>query len=338
MHFDSSSDSESEISDSSSESDCDLVAYDSADEADCDMFLLVGTIVMFAHLEQDNFHISVPRDQIIPVQRLNLMAMSDFDARRHFRLTAFQLPALAVAFGLQGPMKTNARDRFLGLEGLCLVLRRLVFPSRWTDLTPLFGRSQTSLCRIFWCCANHIYTVPTFTGVQPPLFSTPIARVRPSCVCCLRIRVAYHWFYRWIPPKDLYAVSGRCQNFHLASHITYFNAQLAMDTRSISLSLLSLSSLLLSQPPSLRRSIFHAFSLLTSSIPPLQAPRAQIPFDHNPVRFACRRVRSSGGEETRRCDWSGTMGFQSRCGCLLPFLATCTPFTVTLPTRSSRTS
>jgi hypothetical protein len=157
MNFDSSSDSESEISDSSSESDCDMVAYDSADEADCDMFLLVGTIVMSAHLAQDNYQISVPRDQIIPVQRLNLMAMSDFDARRHFRLTAFQLPALAVAFGLQGPMKTNARDRFLGLEGLFLVLRRLVFPSRWTDLTPLFGRSQTSLCRIFWCCANHIY-------------------------------------------------------------------------------------------------------------------------------------------------------------------------------------
>ena len=63
-----------------------------------------------------------------------------------FRLdTALHLSPLL----LPTKYRTSARDSVNCVEGLCIVLRRLSFPSRWKDLVPIFGRSKASLCRIF---------------------------------------------------------------------------------------------------------------------------------------------------------------------------------------------
>jgi hypothetical protein len=82
------------------------------------------------------------RRQFIPDQRLDLVSMTDFDCRRDFRLGVDEIPVLALALGLGGHYKNDARDCFFGFEGLCIVLRRLVFPTRWSDLTKQFGRGQ----------------------------------------------------------------------------------------------------------------------------------------------------------------------------------------------------
>jgi hypothetical protein len=36
-----------------------------------------------------------------------------------------------------------------GLEALMIMLRRLTYPNRWSDLVPLFGRSDSELSLIF---------------------------------------------------------------------------------------------------------------------------------------------------------------------------------------------
>ena len=41
------------------------------------------------------------------------------------------------------------RDRLSGLEGLCIVLRRLVYPKRWVGLSQEFARHISALSRIF---------------------------------------------------------------------------------------------------------------------------------------------------------------------------------------------
>jgi hypothetical protein len=50
---------------------------------------------------------------------------------------------------LPADFSTESRDRVNGVEGLCIVLRRLAFPSRWMDLVPVFGRQKGTLSRIF---------------------------------------------------------------------------------------------------------------------------------------------------------------------------------------------
>ena len=36
-----------------------------------------------------------------------------------------------------------------GVEALMIMLRRLSYPNRWTDLVPVFGRTEHELCLIF---------------------------------------------------------------------------------------------------------------------------------------------------------------------------------------------
>lgn len=46
---------------------------------------------------------------------------------------------------------------FDSMEALCLLLRRLAFPCRYSDLIPRFGRSVPDLCQIFNTALNEIY-------------------------------------------------------------------------------------------------------------------------------------------------------------------------------------
>jgi hypothetical protein len=53
----------------------------------------------------------------------------------------------------------DGRDRVNAVEGLCIVLRRLAFPSRWEDLKHVFGRSRGPLSCIFHHTMNLILQV-----------------------------------------------------------------------------------------------------------------------------------------------------------------------------------
>ena len=54
-------------------------------------------------------------------------------------------------------LRTPERDRFHAIEGLCIVLRRLVFPVRYMDMVQLFGRSRAGLSRINRYMMSWIY-------------------------------------------------------------------------------------------------------------------------------------------------------------------------------------
>ena len=45
-----------------------------------------------------------------------------------------------------------------GMEGMCILLKRLAYPCRYTDMVPRFGRNPTELCLIFNEVLDLIYT------------------------------------------------------------------------------------------------------------------------------------------------------------------------------------
>ena len=69
-------------------------------------------------------------------------------AEHLFRFSSEQLYYLVDALRMPMWMHTPERDHYNAIEGLCIVLRRLVFPIRYLDMVCLFGRSRASLCRI----------------------------------------------------------------------------------------------------------------------------------------------------------------------------------------------
>ena len=48
-------------------------------------------------------------------------------------------------------------------EALCIVLRRLVYPNRWYELVPFFGRSASALSDIFLTTINTLYQRYSFS-------------------------------------------------------------------------------------------------------------------------------------------------------------------------------
>ena len=111
--------------------------------------------------------------------RLNLQDVSEDDCEKMFRYTTFASIFIEVylkhlCHALVSSM-CNYRLRFQkedmqntyiceqgtkasALEALMITLRRLSYPNRWTDLVPLFGRSEYELSFIF----NHVNTLLTF--------------------------------------------------------------------------------------------------------------------------------------------------------------------------------
>ena len=117
--------------------------------------LLFNTVVaMMCFVLVDDFTCcsSIPAPLIPDIRfdpaNLGTELTGGLQAEHLFRFTSEQLYYLVEALRLPQWMHTPERDAYNAIEGLCIVLRRLVFPVRYLDMVCLFGRSRSSLCRI----------------------------------------------------------------------------------------------------------------------------------------------------------------------------------------------
>ncbi|KAF0724854.1 hypothetical protein Ae201684_016603 [Aphanomyces euteiches] len=86
---------------------------------------------------------------VIPDVRFRLSGMSDADAVIQFRFDTSEIQVLACSLRLPNIIITSQRDKCHREEGLCIVLGRLSYPSKFHDMINTFGRSREQMCRIF---------------------------------------------------------------------------------------------------------------------------------------------------------------------------------------------
>lgn len=123
--------------------------------------------------------------QFIPSQRICLRGLSDDTCERHFRFTNAELRRLCAVLRFPETMRSPGRVSWTGMEGLLIMLRRLVFPNRLGELVDEFGRSRFALSIIFnctltwmWQTWGHLLTDP-FTR---PYFSADRVRAYSAAV------------------------------------------------------------------------------------------------------------------------------------------------------------
>ncbi|ETV69898.1 hypothetical protein H257_14497 [Aphanomyces astaci] len=85
---------------------------------------------------------------LIPDVRLDLN-MRDVDARLSFRFDMRDVLQLTTLLGVPNVVVTSSFDRLLGVEAMCVMLRRLRYPTTYYDKVATFGRSREQLCRVF---------------------------------------------------------------------------------------------------------------------------------------------------------------------------------------------
>ena len=71
--------------------------------------------------------------------RLDLNDMNDSECLAEFRVKKRDLPILAEALQIPDSFTCSQRSLVSGMEGLCILLRRLAYPCRYSDIIPRFG-------------------------------------------------------------------------------------------------------------------------------------------------------------------------------------------------------
>ena len=78
--------------------------------------------------------------------------------KAEFRVEKRDLPTLREVLGIPPAFKCPQRTICDGMEGLCMLLKRLAYPCRYSDMITRFGRPVPELCMItnrvmdfIWC-------------------------------------------------------------------------------------------------------------------------------------------------------------------------------------------
>eukprot|EP00171_Calliarthron_tuberculosum_P001560 IDg1560t1 len=93
------------------------------------------------------------RTMLVVTSTFNLNAFSDEVCLREFRFRKQEVPIINnIVNWTTGVTK---RNRYVceQVTATCILLRRLAYPSRWTDLEPMFGMHSSALSEVFYECA-----------------------------------------------------------------------------------------------------------------------------------------------------------------------------------------
>ncbi|XP_027058559.1 uncharacterized protein LOC113685269 [Pocillopora damicornis] len=87
----------------------------------------------------------------------DLDAMDDTECKAEFRFRKNEISRLAESLDIPETFFCHQGTTAPGIEGLCLLLRRLTYPCRYSDLIPRFGRPIPELSMIYNIVLDHIY-------------------------------------------------------------------------------------------------------------------------------------------------------------------------------------
>jgi hypothetical protein len=87
----------------------------------------------------------------------NLENYNDKQCRDHFRFDKCDILRLADVLGLEEEYSNEIRIKWGKIEGLCILLKRLVYPNRLTDIIWMFGRHKCVLSSIVNIMLEDVY-------------------------------------------------------------------------------------------------------------------------------------------------------------------------------------
>ena len=85
--------------------------------------------------------------------------MSEAECKAEFRFEQKDLPAVTEALQIPPPFKLHQGSRVSGMDGLCILLRRLAYPCKFGDMVPRFGKPVLVLSMVTNTVIDYIYTI-----------------------------------------------------------------------------------------------------------------------------------------------------------------------------------
>ena len=118
-----------------------------ADVLEAAVFLYLEDLI-----EEDLFSVLVKEcEETAPIfpywkyDRFSLESMLEDECLSEFRVAKKDVPRLARALQIPNDIICKNGTKATAIEGLCILLRRLAYPCRYSDLIPRFGRSKLGM-------------------------------------------------------------------------------------------------------------------------------------------------------------------------------------------------
>ena len=90
--------------------------------------------------------------EIFPYWKFNKFDFESWDDTECYKELRFRkddIEKLLICLGIPEKVVCSQRTSCAGLEGLCILLKRLAYPCCYTDMVSRFGRNPTEICLIF---------------------------------------------------------------------------------------------------------------------------------------------------------------------------------------------
>jgi hypothetical protein len=150
------------LDDPDSDSDYSDDSDDDLDEEENDQLEEIAAI----HLQRV-VDIDAPRrisQRVIPIKFITVNSYSDDECWRLLRFKKDDITKLIELLGMPPFFRSESRHRYTREFSFILLLRRMAYPGRLTDLEQEFGRDHTSLSRsigitVAWIDSNHSFRV-----------------------------------------------------------------------------------------------------------------------------------------------------------------------------------
>ena len=115
---------------------------------------IIDDIELMLLLDDNNSRESYP---FWKFENFNLDAWDDDQCRTDFRFQKADLDILMNVLQIPDKITCTQGTTCDGIVGLCILLKRLAYPCRYTDMVPMFGRNPTEICLVFNKLIDHIY-------------------------------------------------------------------------------------------------------------------------------------------------------------------------------------
>jgi hypothetical protein len=96
------------------------------------------------------------RTRHIASSNFNFNSYSDQSCLRDFRFCRKDVPRLVDVIGWVSGRTRRNRYKCEPLVAICILLRRLAYPCRWSDLEVVFGKHASALSEIYWEVAENL--------------------------------------------------------------------------------------------------------------------------------------------------------------------------------------
>ena len=106
--------------------------------------------------------------------KFDLENMDEAQCKREFRFLRSHIYDLKSVLNIPEKIVTCQRTVSSGVDVLCILLKRLPFPCRYTDMVSTFGKNQAELCLVYNHMLDYIYTQhhQRFAIIAPTFFAS----------------------------------------------------------------------------------------------------------------------------------------------------------------------